>query len=355
MAKLKNNRDAVREIIDDFAREIKRKRVRGAKPEKTVIDFRNERRNNVERDIFELPIDLLLYRKDNGRISSDVASYEKTHGRLDEKTEKAQEMLYKFLKEKDPDKTEELTQSIKHAGQIEPAIITCDGFLINGNRRKMVLQTLAKSEGKFGTIKAVILPGKKDKNEGGPPTLLEIEQIENRYQLQSEGKAEYYAFDRAISMRRKIQLGMTIIDQLKDDPVYAGRGQNRLEKQAKEIEAEDIEPLNCIDRYLHALESPGLYERISTGRGDPEGRWQAFFDYSKSVHKICCDEKRRLKYGIKEDEVGKIEDVAFKIIRQRELAELPKAHKIMRDLLKWLGNEDSKKELFKLGKEIDHG
>ena len=40
--------------------------------------------------------------------------------------------------------------------------------------------------------KAVILPGKDD--VGGPSTLLESEQIENRYQLQSDGKAEILCF-----------------------------------------------------------------------------------------------------------------------------------------------------------------
>ena len=70
----------------------------------------------------------------------------------------------------------------------------------------MVMDKLSSSskycgDERFKTMKAVILPGKDD--VGGPPTLLEIEQIENRYQLQSDGKAEYYAFDRALSMRRK--------------------------------------------------------------------------------------------------------------------------------------------------------
>ena len=49
------------------------------------------------------------------------------------------------------------------------------------------------ADDKFQTMKVVVLPGKTD--EGGPPTLKEIEQIENRYQLQTEGKAEYYGFD----------------------------------------------------------------------------------------------------------------------------------------------------------------
>lgn len=115
---------------------------------------------------------------------------------LDEKDDQAQEVIARFLEEKDPEKTEALRRSIMHAGQLEPAIITCDGFLINGNRRKMVMDKLHREfpqNEEFAYMKVVILPGKDEK--GGPPTLLEIEKIENRYQLQSDGKSEYYGYE----------------------------------------------------------------------------------------------------------------------------------------------------------------
>ena len=131
-------------------------------------------------------------------------SYEKDKSPLLEKSENAQKIVRKFLEDKDPEKTKELINSIRHMGQKEPAIITKDGFLINGNRRKVALEKLHEKtkEEKFKWMKVVILPGKND--PGGPPTLKEIEQIENRYQLQSEGKSEYYNFDRALSIRNKI-------------------------------------------------------------------------------------------------------------------------------------------------------
>jgi hypothetical protein len=132
--------NAKREIVEDFARVIREKKTQGAKPEKTVINFRTERIDGFERPIERVPLDLLRYRKDNGRIASDVLNYEKSRTLLDEKDKDAQEILRKFLEDKDAEKTDILLKSMEHAGQIEPAIITCDGFLINGNRRKMVLE-----------------------------------------------------------------------------------------------------------------------------------------------------------------------------------------------------------------------
>jgi hypothetical protein len=338
-----------REIIDDFALEIAKAKRKGLPPTKTVIDFRNERRDGIERDIWYVPIELLRYRKNNGRISSDVLNYEKAHGLLDERSEESQNKIEEFLKEKDKTKTDELYNSMQHEGQREEAIITCDGFLINGNRRKMVMKMLIQEfpgDSRFKNMKVVILPGKSD--EGGQPTILEIEQIENRYQLQSEAKAEYYAFDRALSMRRKIELGMSLDEQLRDDPIYAGLEKKEFENAVKKFEDEYLKPLDCIERYLAHLGREGLYSTVSTGLGDPEGRWQAFLDYYKFVYQKFTDEKKRIQLGICEDEIGKIEEVAFKIIRKREFPDLPKVHKIMRDFSKWLKNKDAKKELLKI-------
>jgi hypothetical protein len=198
-------------------------------------------------------------------------------------------------------------------------------------------------------MKAVILPGIGE--EGGAPTLLEIEEIENRYQLQSEGKAEYYAFDRALSMRHKISIGMTLEEQLRDDPIYANLEPKEFKKAVQKFQDDYLNPLGCVDRYLSNLRREGLYSTISKGLGDPEGRWQAFLDYYNCVYKKISNPKERMELGIEEDEIGKIEDVAFKTIRMRQLQGLPsinKVHHAMRQLIKWLPIESSKKELFKL-------
>lgn len=338
--------DATREIISDLAKEIKRRAHPGPKPTKTVIDFRTDRAAGRERDVFFVPVELLLYRKDNGRIASDVVSHERNHGKIVEASEEGQALLRKFLEDKDGEKTEELKRSIAHDDQREAAIITCDGFLINGNRRKMVFEML-----KLEKMKVVILPGEDDTGEGGPPTLKEIEQVENRYQLQSDGKAEYYAFDKALSMQRKIRCGMTLEEQLRDDPQYAHLEKRDFERALEKVKTEYLGPLACIDRYLDKLNREKLYSTVSTGLGDPEGRWLAFLDYYQYVYKKLKDPGERLRLKLREDEVGKVEDVAFKLIRKRDFSKIngsPKVHKLMRDLPDLLENADTKRELFKI-------
>jgi len=338
--------DATREIISNRAKEIKRRAHLGPKPTRTVIDFRTDRASGRERDVYFVPVELLLYRKDNGRIASDVLSYERNQGEIIEDSVEGQAILRKFLEDKDKEKTEELKRSITHDDQREPAIITCDGFLINGNRRKMVFEML-----KLEKMKVVILPGEDDAGEGGPPTLKEIEQIENRYQLQSDGKADYYAFDKALSMQRKIRCGMSLEEQLEDDPQYAHLDPEGKEfkRAVEKVKTEFLGPLECIDRYLEKLIRDKLYSTVSTGLGDPEGRWQAFLDYYQFVYKKLKDPNERLKLKLREDEVGKVEDVAFKLIRKRDFSRIgAKVHKLMRDLPDMLENADAKRELFKI-------
>ena len=346
--------DKQREIVEDFARAIREKKTKTAKPAFAVINFRDEKSQNHERPIESVTIDLLRYRKYNGRIASDVMNYEKLNGPLDEKDKDAQIILRGFLKNKHPEMDEILIKSIEHTGQSEPAIITCDGFLINGNRRKMALEHLRdhhRGSEKFNFMKVVILPGSGD--EGGPPSLLEIERLENRYQLQSEGKSEYYNFDRALSIKRKMELGFSLEDQLKDDPRYVRATEQELKKAVKQYERDYIEPLECVDRYLQQFDREGMYGTISSGVSDKEGRWQAFLDYSNAYSSRLKNQQWQIENAIDEEYIGTIEEAAFKLIRLRTLKGLPKIHQIMRALPKMCALKESRKHIISIANEVD--
>jgi hypothetical protein len=346
--------EAPRIIIEDFAKEIREKKRPGPKPSKDVINFRNEMRLGTERDVEYVPVNLLRYRMDNGRIASDVLDYVKCNGPLREDDDAAQTILAGFLEKKDPEKTEELLKSIQHNGQREAAIITCDGFLINGNRRKMALEQLKKQHpGKpeYEFMKVVILPGQDD--AGGSPTILDIEKLENRYQRHKDGKAEYYGFDQALSIQRKIELGYSLKAQLEDDPLYVHSDAKQLKQAEEDVQQEYLRPLACVDRYLQLFGREGLYGSVSSSRGDREGRWQAFKDYSETYQKCFKNEKWMLTNALEEEEVGELEDAVFKIIKLRDLRGLCKLHKVMRDLGKLAADKDSRKELCKISEEVE--
>lgn len=347
--------DPLREIITDFVSEIKDKQILDQKPAKTIIRFRTDVQDKKEREIVKVPINILRYRKDNGRIASDVLDYEINTGPLDEQDEKTQKILHKFLLEKDPKKTHALLKSIIYAGQSEPATITCDGFLINGNRRRMVLRKLsqdfpAKEDYKFMSV--VILPGKGD--EGGPPTLKEIAKLENRYQMQDDGKSEYSGFDRALTIKKNIQQGFSLEAQLRDDSRYASFNSKEMKKQITQIKKDYLRPLECAERYLKQFHKEGQYRLISTGTHNKEGRWQALIDYSNIYHSTFKNPSKRLKHNINEDDIGDLEVAAFNIIRLRTFpkSSLPKVHQIMRKIPKYCEHKEGKKQLLRIAKKV---
>jgi len=345
--------ETTRKIIKDFAEEIQKRKIEASPAESTRIDFRNGIADNREEIVYKVPLDLLRFRMENGRISSSVKTHERRIGPLKSTDSEAQNTLRKFLRDKDPEKTEELKQLLRAEGQREPGITTADGFLINGNRRKVALDELRSEypgEDQFNTMKVVILPGEDD--PGGPPTLKEIEQIENRYQLQAEGKAEYYGFDAALSVRDKEKSGYTLEQQMRDDPQYKFMKPAEFNREVKKRRRDFLEPLECVDEYLEAIKRPGEYALVSKGVGDPEGRWQAFVDLSQAFFTRAKKEKELQRMGINQKEAGEIMQAAYAVIRMRDIPKFGKLHNIMRDLHKY--TEHGKKDLLELTKNVKH-
>jgi hypothetical protein len=144
---------------------------------------------------------------------------------------------------------------------------------------------------------------------------------------------------------------MSLERQLRDDPIYVDLNEKDFKKAVKQFEDEYLGPLECIDRYLEYLGRDGLYTTVVSSVGDKEGRWQAFLDYYNHVWKKLDDESLRRKMNITENEVGEVEDIAFKLIRHRDIKDngsSVKLHQVMRDLPKLLSVPDSKNELFVL-------
>ncbi len=337
-------KDASREPISDFVRLIQEAKEGDAKPTKFVLNFRNWQIINKEVDVFQLPTTHLRFRKDNGRIASDVDSHEKLEAPLEEASEQAQKKLGEFLLNKSPDRITQLMDLLRHSGQKEPAIITCDGFLVNGNRRKLALEKLYEltKEEKYVRMKVVILP------EDATPK--EIEQVENRYQYHSDGKEEYTHFDKALSIRRKEASGISLEEQLNDDPEYANLLPQQKRKRIEAIRSEYLGTLECIDAYLEHFDRPGVYSSVASGPGDKEGRWEAFFSLNKGVFSKLSKAADRLALNIEANEIGRVTDVAFKLIRKRELGD-GRLNDIVRSLPRIFREPTAKKELLKLADE----
>ena len=97
-----DRKDYLREINDDFRRQIDLYKDDTSEPKKVIIEFRNDKTLQLARQVRQVPINILKFRKNNGRISSDLLSYESQHGEIDETTTEGQEILRDFLEKKSP-------------------------------------------------------------------------------------------------------------------------------------------------------------------------------------------------------------------------------------------------------------
>lgn len=317
-----------------------------------TIDFRDELKRRTLREVVEIPVRCLRFRKNNGRIIADVESFEFEHKcKLDESADETQEILRGFLLSNDKERNEELKSLLTAKGQQQPAIATCDGFLINGNRRKMALEELYhenNQDSTFESMRVVLLPENV--------TELEIQQIENRYQAQREGKAEYKGLNRALMYRKNIQNGFTLKAQLKDDPNYHKLSEEKLQKEVEKYDSNFIQPLVCVDRYLKALGREGRYNSITEGANDRQGRWQAFIDYSKLRHSLLSDKEETAKPHMGKRDLEKLEMALFRVIRKRNLlvdsheCRVGKLHEFIRKIPKYLASPEATAEILAISK-----
>ena len=347
----KINIAGARKVNSEFKAIIEKHIIVASPPDTAVIDYQNELAERISRKVYLIETKFLRYRKENGRIKSDVKSYEKINGiELDECDTNTQKLLRDFLARNDPKKKDVLKKQLYKKGQQQPAIITCDGFLVNGNRRKMALDELYfenDQDSSFEKMRVVILPENVSE--------IDIRKIENRYQLQDEGKSEYQGLNRALTIKDNIDIGYEVKAQLRDDPQHSDKDKKAFESEVKKCYAEFIYPLECAERYIQFFDKSDIYHSISESAGDRDGRWEAFKDYSKFYNGVLKDAKQREKAGILEDEIGKIEDFAFKLIRQKDLMGLSKLHMFLRppNLKKHLADPASKKLLFEIVDEVE--
>lgn len=320
-----------------------------------VIDFRNEVSENQRRKVYSVPIKYLKFRKENGRIKAELETYQKNNNCvLEESDIFTQKLLKEFLLKNDTEKNKELRNLLKNDCQRQPAIITCDGYLINGNRRKLALEMLfeeSHQDSKYANMKVIILPEYT--------TELDIIKIESCLQLQSEGKSEYHGLNKALTYRSNIDKGMTLESQLKLDGRIDWTDKKEFAKELKKVKKELLTPLQYADKYLKFFNKEGHYNTISESAGDKEGRWQAFIDYSDFAENILSNADERNKLGVEEGDVSKIHASIFKIIRKRDInntleSTIGKLHAFVRgsNLKKYLSNPEAKKSLLKINEGV---
>lgn len=221
--------------------------------------------------IIKLPISSLIFNLDNFRTKRQQLDYEQNdqipkNTFHDQESTVAQQAQFEILGELLRDTGQDLVDDLKDVGQADPAIITFDGIIINGNRRIAAMRLLG-----FETAECVVLPEIATRDD-----LYYIEQV---LQVSKDFKQPYHWVNELISIdfgfndRKKSPENLAKILRIKVADVLSKRDQKLL-----------------VDEFLEWKDIPGAYNYKMLN--DVE---QIFSDLEKFLH------RSRFSTSLKED------------------------------------------------------
>jgi len=265
----------------------------------------------IDLQTFRLPLDLTYYNIKNGRFAAEYIDLIKKEGHeLNPKNPDDSKKIQSLLFELDPKQSRILEKDLQQHGQKDPGIMTYDGFVINGNRRRSVLEelgSLGHSEFKFIEVSRL------------PPNVSsqDLWKVEAGIQLSRNVQLDYGPINELLKFKEGIDSGL--MPREIANALYGGFKENDI--------LEKLEQLQLIIEYLNFIGEPGVFNR------------------AKRIHEHFIDLQNVLKglkkYGAELDEIISVKRIGFQLIHdgvpQREIRKI-------KDIL---SNDKSKKEFLK--------
>jgi len=152
-------------------------------------------------DVYDIPLDALIYNPYNGRIKAITESWESRNDKLNPEVEKDVRIIEQFLWDSAEAANKQTKISIKEYGQFETGIVTQDGVIIDGNRRACILNILNREDGGDRKFKAIIL--KDDLRDNRK----EIVALETVYQMGVDSKVDYNPIEKYLRCEELRTLG----------------------------------------------------------------------------------------------------------------------------------------------------
>lgn len=260
---------------------------------------------------YKFPIkSLLCYNINNGRFSMEKQQKEaELNRKLDSTNEDDEKIITQILIDLDKEKTELLKDDIRRNEQMEPGVISHDGFVINGNRRMAILMQLHEenSSGKWEYLQAVRLPSSVSERD--------LWRIEAGLQLSMGKVLDYHPVNVLLKIKQGYKAGLKPKEIA--DALYG-----RTEDWVKE----SLKRLQLIDDFIIFFGKHQNYGLIENFRLS-----EYFIDIQKYI--IAPSKKN----NIKNREILKRITYAFTLIRAKILNEKNKSKTITHMDIRRLG------------------
>lgn len=170
--------------------------------EKKKLSIRNQVDDKY--DVYEIPLNLLYYNDQNGRINTLYKKYRAIHGLISPEPGNSEynKIFEQFIFESNDQAMKDTKMSIDEKSQQEPGVVLPDGRVIDGNRRFTALRMLERERNIPQYFNAVILPlDQKSKTDEKI-----IKELELDLQLGREERVSYDPIDRIFDVYNTIKV-----------------------------------------------------------------------------------------------------------------------------------------------------
>jgi len=251
--------------------------------------------------VYKIPLSFLIYNKYNGRIGSEVKSFETQNGELNPEKDEDSKIIEKFLYESKPDRNRKTMLSLLHDGQQRYGIVTADGKIVDGNRRAMLLNKLYRERESlklsYSQVEhcqyflAIILP--EDAQEK------DMQQLETIYQMGEDDKLDYSPIQKYLKCKE-----LRKYFSVKDIAEFMGEKVSKIE--------EWLSILSLMEEYLETYGYNGIYTRLDK----TEGQFVDLNNYLESYKKRGAN-TRTVDWAYEDSDISDLKLVCFDYIRAR--------------------------------------
>lgn len=149
--------------------------------------------------VYQIPLDLLVYNRRNGRIISSMNRFESDGNDVSVLSkEEYNKVIQQFIIDSNKSALDKTKKNIELFGQRLPGVVLNDGTVVDGNRRFTCMRLL-KEEGHTVFFEAVIL----DPSEGLSD--IDIKRLELNLQHAEERPVDYNAIDNLVDVYKDIE------------------------------------------------------------------------------------------------------------------------------------------------------
>ena len=191
--------------------------------------------------------------------------------------------------------TESLQKDMVEKGQEEPAIVSIDGVVWNGNRRLAIRRKLLKVTGKqkYSRVEIVVLPELSSK---------ELKMLERRLQMQKDWKEDYGPIQTRLDVRNSLNDKDWDIQE-----IIASYGRRYKQKELTDFRNQ----IDLIDDYLERIGRPSDYALINENEVGASVGVESFITLNSIIQKERAKNTRSM-------EIEKIKLAGFRLVKHKQ-------------------------------------